>query len=347
MLTYQPPWYLSNGLFQTIATSYWYGTTWGWWGERVPWLSHLPLIPWQEQVFAGADGVPIWGMWSCPNNAKATLIISYGITGQAKNAWYAHILARKAYSRGWAVLIYDWRGHGKTAELSPVPSSDGWREGEDQLRMAEELVAMGCPEAVALVGFSLGGQLTLWGLKAAVEQNCSLVRCGGVLCPNLESSRSLDYLLSTPAGRSIERTLAHQLREEAQKRLERFPDAVKPSAVESVNSIRAFDQYMVIDYYGFASVAEYYQKTSGLYLLEAIALPYLVIYAADDPLFEPELIPELERRTSGNPYAHLILTSQGGHVSHITTPTRAEDEFWGLNRLLEFCEAQLEEFKAS
>lgn len=265
-----------------------------------------------------------------------------GITGQARTAWYAHILARKAYSHGWAVLIYDWRGHGKTAELSPVPSSDGWREGEDQLQMAAQLVAMGCPDSVALAGLSLGGQLTLWGLKAAVEQNSSLVRCGAVLCPNLESNRSLDYLLSTPVGRGIEQTLAKQLREEALKRLERFPDAVKPSAVAQVSSIRTFDQYMVIDYYGFPSVAEYYQKTSGLYLLDAIALPYLVVYAADDPLFDPDLVQELQQRTSCNPYANLILTPQGGHVSHISKPTAEEDEFWGLNRLLEFCENQLD-----
>jgi uncharacterized protein len=341
MLTYQPPWYLSNGLLQTIATSYWYGTTWSWWGEKVPWLSHLPLIPWKEQVFTGADGVPIWGMWSCPSNAKATLIITYGITGQARTAWYAHILARKAYNQGWAVLIYDWRGHGKTAELSPVPSSDGWREGEDQLKMAAELVIMGCPNSVALAGLSLGGQLTLWGLKTAVEKKCSLIKCGAVLCPNLESNRSLEYLLSSPAGRAIEQTLANQLRKEALQRLERFPNAVKPDAVKRVNSIRTFDQYMVIDYYGFSSVSEYYQKTSSLYLLDDLDLPYLVVYAEDDPLFDPQLIPELRQKTEGNPYANLILTAQGGHIAHIGIPTAEEDEFWGLNRLLEFCKHQI------
>jgi len=111
--------------------------------------------------------------------------------------------------------------------------------------------------------------------------------------------------------------------------------------VERINSIRTFDQYMVIDYYGFPSVSEYYQKTSGLYLLDALALPYLIVYAEDDPLFDPQIIPELKQRTESNPNACLILTKQGGHVSHISTPTAQEDEFWGLNRLLEFCETQL------
>jgi len=123
---------------------------------------------------------------------QATGTAQPGVGGVTKFPGF--ILARKAYSQGWAVLIYDWRGHGKIAELSPVPSADGWREGENQLKMAAEMVAMGCPDVVALAGLSLGGQLTLWGLKAAIAQNCSLVKCGAVLCPNLESNHSLDYL---------------------------------------------------------------------------------------------------------------------------------------------------------
>ncbi len=341
MQDYQAPWYLRNGLFQSIATTYWYGTTWSWWGERVPWLSHLPLIPWQENIFTGADQVPLRGLWSCPDNAKGTLILNYALTGDVDSGWYSRTLARKAYSNGWAVLIYDWRSNGRSAQLSPVPSSDGWREGEDQLQLAMQLVKMGCPEPVGLVGFSMGGQLALWGLKAAVENNCSLVRFGAVLGPNLESNRSIDYLLSTPIGRLIEKKFTHKLRKISQQRLENFPEAVKPGVVECINSMRSFDQYMVIDYYGFASVDEYYQKTSGLYLLDSLALPYLIIYAADDPIFDPTIIPELEERTSSNPYANLILTAQGGHVAHISTGKGDVDEFWALNRLLEFCDAQL------
>ncbi|PSO78609.1 MAG: alpha/beta hydrolase [Cyanobacteria bacterium SW_11_48_12] len=339
---YQPPWYLKNGLFQTLATSFWYGKSWQRWGNGVRWLSHLPVVRWQEKVFTGAEDVPLWGLWSCPNPAKATLIINYGITGETDNAWYAHVLARKAYARGWAVLLYDWRGHGKSAELSPVPTSDGWREGVDQVKLAQQLVDLGCPAAVALAGFSLGGQLVLWGLKAAVEEDSALILTGAVLSPNLESNRSLDYLSTKPAGRIIEQALTNQLRTEANKRRERFPEAVKPAAVERVNSIRAFDREMVINYYGFASVSEYYQKTSGLYLLNRLELPYLVIYAGDDPMFDPALVPEIERRVSCNRYGHLMLTPQGGHVSHIAAKTGLEDEFWGLNRLLEFCEEQVE-----
>ncbi len=338
---YQAPWHLQNGWGQTIATSLWYGNIWQWWNNQVPWYSHLPAIPWQEQVFSGAEDVPLWGLWSCPDQAKATLIINYGITGNVARAWYAHVLAQKAYAQGWAVVLYDWRSHGKSSELSPIPCSDGWREGVDQVRIAEQIVALGCPPRVALTGFSLGGQVALWGLKAAVAENCPLIKTCAVLAPNLESNRSLKHLVSTSMGRTVEQILTKELRQEAEKREQRFPDAVKPGAVDRIDSIMAFDREMVIDYYGFTSVEQYYQLTSGLYLLDELKLPYMVVYAADDPMFDPKLVPEIHERMAANPLAHLIMTPQGGHVSHIALPSATEDEFWGINRLLDFCNLAL------
>lgn len=331
---YVPPWYLRNGLVQTLATSYWYGKTWNRWRERVWWLKGYDPIPWQAKIFSGAENVPLWGLWACPPNARGTIILTYGVTGNIDRAWYSYLTAYKAYTQGWAVLLYDWRGHGKTAELSPVPSSDGWREGSDLVYLAEQLVALGCPKKVVLVGFSLGGQIVFWGLKSA--QGTSLIQAGVTLCPNLESNRSLHHLLSDPFGRLIERSLTKELIIEAQRRAEYFPEAVPSGAVERINSIRSFDQEMVIDYYGFSSVTEYYEQTAGLYLLDQLTLPYLVIYAADDPIFDSSLVTDLKNRMSSNSYGHLLLTDYGGHVSHINQKNEVEDQFWGVNRILDF-----------
>ncbi len=341
MIPYQPPWYLRNGLLMTAVTDLWFGTTWRHWGNRVTWLRDLPKIPWQEHIFSGAEKVPLWGLWSCPDNAKGTIILNLGITAQVKNAWYAHIFACKAYNQGFAVLIYDWRGHGCTAELSPIPSSYGWREGEDQVQIAKQLVRMGCPDRVALVGFSLGGQLALWGLKAAIEQNNSFVCGAAALSCHLESTRSLAHLRRTSLGRIIEQHFTKNLRAEAEKRRQLFPNTVKSGAVERIGSIDSFDQEMVIDYYGFESVTEYYQKTSAIYFLDKLTLPYLIIYSENDPMFDPKLIQEAKKLMSNNSNAHLIVTQFGGHMAHISADTSSEDKFWGMNRLLEFCEKLL------
>ena len=333
---YTSPQYLRNGIVQTVAMTYWYGKTWQIWKEQVGWLNGYPSLPWQENVFLGAEDVPLWGKWACPPNAHGTMIINYGITGNTEQSWYGYLTAYKAYRQGWAVLLYDWRGHGKSAELSPVPMSDGWREGEDQLRLAEQLVALGCPEKVVLIGFSLGGQVALWGLKASQDNNHSFIQAAATLAPNLESNWTLDYLASYPFGRIVERKFTQELKAEAGRKATRFPEFVDPDVVNRIDSIRSFDREMVIDYYGFASDWDYYNKTAGLYLLYQLQFPYLIVYAADDPIFDPKIIPEMKRRVEKNAYGSLLLTDHGGHISHVGQKNGVEDQFWGINRLLEF-----------
>lgn len=332
---YTPPWYFRNGIVQTVATNYWYGKTWKQWKEQVWWLKGYPAIPWEERVFLGAEEVPLWGKWACPADAHGTIIINYGITGNTEQSWYAYLTAYKAYAQGWAVLVYDWRGHGKTATLSPVPSSDGWREGADQVRLAQQLVTLGCPEKVVVIGFSLGGQLALWGLKESLH-NDGLIQAAAVLTPNLDSNRSLAHLESDPFGKLVEQKFAKELAAAAQQQAQHFPEAVSPETVTRINSIRSFDREMVINYYGFATVEEYYDKAASLSFLHQLTLPYCIIYAADDPIFAPSLIPEMKAKIQANPHGHLLLTDYGGHVSHIGKFNEKEDQFWGVNRLLEF-----------
>jgi len=339
MIKYQPPLYFNDGLIQTLATKYWYGKTWQRWGDRVPWLSHLPQIyAWQEQIFTGAEGVPLWGLWSCPTHVKGTIIFNTGLNGIVKKAWYANLFARKAYNRNFAILLYDWRGHGKTAELSPVPSSYGWREGQDQIHLAEQLTKMGCPPPVILAGVSMGGQLALWGLRAAMETKCSKICGAATLSTHLESNLSLVHLRKTSIGRKIEQSFVRNFRAEGEKRRELFPHTLKPGAVECITSIDNYDREMVIDYYGFNSIFAYYHQTSALYFLDRLALPYLIIYSQNDPLFEPSIWPQMKQRMAQNRNAHLILTKKGGHISHISKTNNLEDHFWGMNRLLDFCE---------
>ncbi len=100
--------------------------------------------------------------------------------------------------------------HGKTAELSPTLTSDGLYEGEDFVRIAAKAKAMGCPGPFWFLGYSLGGQLALWGVKAAqsiadwgkdLDLDPSELGGGAVICPNLDSNRSLSYLVKQPFGK--------------------------------------------------------------------------------------------------------------------------------------------------
>ncbi|AGY57838.1 YheT family hydrolase [Gloeobacter kilaueensis] len=339
MKPYRAPWYLGDGLAQTLIVGLLHGNAWQRFGSHSPLAPRLPVPPYREQIFGGAEGVPLAGQLARqPGRARGTLILCYGITGSMETSWYNHYLASKAFARGYDVVLYDWRGHGKSAELSPVPPSDGWRDGADIVQIAAQAVAEGCRRPVIAWGCSLGGQIVLWALKAAQQLKSPDIAGAVAVCPNLESNWSLANLRRSWKGQLIEDALVRELRQEVSRRLVRYPELTPAGVLEKLHLIRDFDEQLVISYYGFASVEQYYQRTSGLYLLPELTLPHLILYAQDDPMFDGRIVVELEQRAALNPRTQLVLTEQGGHGCYIGAADEREDEFWALNRTLEFCD---------
>lgn len=343
-IPYQAPWPFTNGLLMTINAGLWAGKNW-----QTTLAEPEPIY--QEKVFIGAQGVPIFGLVAIPPNPKGTIVGTYGITGDLENQWFLRIMGRKAYAQGYAVIIYDWRAHGKTAKLSPTLTSDGLYEGEDFVRIAAAAKAMGCPAPFWFTAFSLGGLLALWGVKAAqdlpawgADLALTLDDIGGcaVICPALESLRSLQYLVKAPLGKYLEKAITRKLKQLLYGLQQAHPNTFDPAAVERVSSIWSFDHEMVIGRLGFKSVEDYYRATSGLYLLPKLKKPTLIIYAADDPLFDPALVPDIQTRCAANPAVDLLLTEQGGHVGYISSTacqrqSQDLDRWWAWNRVFDWC----------
>jgi uncharacterized protein len=393
---YDPSPLLQNGVAMTIYTSLWGGRNW----EKT---TKHPEPPYKEKIFIGAQGVPIFGLVAIPENAHATIIGTYGITGTLDNQWFLKLLGRKAYAQGYAVVLFDWRAHGKTAELSPTLTSDGLYEGEDFVRIAAGAKYLGCPGKFWFTGFSLGGQLALWAVKAAEDllingskaelitpnsqlltpnsslltpnsqlptpnsslltPNSSLLTpnsqlptpyspltiedIGGaaVMCPSLDSVRSLAYLIKHPVGKYIEAGIARKLNQLAWKIHDAHPGSLDPVAIERAKTIWGFDHELVIERLGFPSVEAYYNASSALPILPKLIKPTLIIYAADDPFFDPAIVPELEAICTENPMIDLILTNNGGHVGYVSSKkgqrqAQDPDPWWAWNRILQWFEYQ-------
>ena len=344
---YNPSRFLQNGVKMTVYTALW--------GRRY-WKSTTLLQEpyYQEKIFIGGQGVPIFGLVAIPENAHSTIIGTYGITGELETEWFLRVLGRKAYAQGYAVVLFDWRAHGKTAVLSPTLTSDGLYEGEDFVRIAAAAKAMGCPGKFWFTGYSLGGQLALWAVKVALEVirehgdlelEDSDIGGGMVICPSLDSERSLSYLVTKPFGRYLEAGIAQNLKKLAWRIHDAHPGSIDPEAIERANSIWAFDNELVIKRLGFPSVEAYYQASSALQILPQISKPTLILYAADDPLFDPAIIPELQEACDRNPAIDLLLTQYGGHVSYLSSKEcqrqlQDPDPWWAWNRILQWLEHQ-------
>ncbi|WP_254721905.1 YheT family hydrolase [Kovacikia minuta] len=264
---YLPPFGFTNGLAMTLYTALWASRHW----EKT---TEHPEPPYQTHIFQGAEGVPIFGTIAIPERAKGTIVGTYGITGSLENQWFLKLLGRKAFAQGYAVVLFDWRAHGKTIELSPTLTSDGIYEGKDFVQIAAQAKTLGCPAPFWFTAYSLGGQLALWGIKAAqtiadwapdLELTASEIGGGAVICPTLESTRSLNFLVKTPQGRYLEKSIARQLQKIAWKIYEHHPTAIDPTVIARVNSIWSFDHELVVQQLGFSSVEAYYEASSALY----------------------------------------------------------------------------------
>ncbi|OLP19432.1 esterase [Leptolyngbya sp. 'hensonii'] len=316
----------------TLYTALWASRTW----EKTI-VAAEP--PYRDLLFAGAGEVPLFGRMAIPERSRGTVIGTYGITGDLDNQWFLRLLGRKAFAQGYAVVLFDWRAHGKTAELSPTLTSDGLYEGTDFLYILEQASQLGCPAPFCFTGFSLGGQLALWGAKAAQERD----DFGGaaVICPSLDSNRSLTYLEQAPLGKYLERAIAQELQRLAYRLREFHPDHIDPAAIERAQTIRQFDQELVIAGLGFPSVEAYYEASSALPLLPHLTKPTLILYAADDPLFSPAIVPDLQQICGMNPNLELILTAHGGHVGYYNSRAGQRmagdaDPWWAWNRVLQW-----------
>ena len=344
MAPFTPPLLLQSGLAMTLYTALLAPRIWDQ-------TLQLPPLPYQDHIFTGQGGVPIFGRWVGFPRCRGTIIATYGITGSLDNQWFLEILARKAHHRGYGVVLFDWRGHGKTGELSPTLTSDGLYEGQDYLALAATAKHLGCPPPYWLVGYSLSGQLALWGgreamaLPPASPAGGSLAPkdIGGVavVCPNLDANRSLRYLTAHPLGRYLERSIAKELRRLAEALHRAHPDHLDPGAIARAHSIWTFDQELVIPRLGFATVADYYAASSPLPFMADLTVPTLILYAADDPLFDPNIIPDLHGVCAANPHIHLVLTRHGGHVGYYSSATgqrrsQDPDPWWAWNRVLDW-----------
>lgn len=338
---YIPPRGLSNGLAMTLYAALKASRDW----EKTV---TLPELSYQSQTFLGAGDVPLFGIIAIPERAKGTIVATYGITGNLDDQWFLRLLARKAFAQGYAVVLFDWRAHGKTAELSPTLTSDGLYEGEDFVRIAAKAKELGCPAPFWFTGYSLGGQLALWAINAAqtvsdwgpnLKLTASDIGGGAVICPSLDSTRSLTYLMQNPGGRQLEQAITRQLKKLAQRISEYHPGAIDRDALERVKSIWTFDQELVIGRLGFSSVEKYYAASSPLQLLPALQKKTLILYAADDPMFDPTIVPDLEGACLLNRAIDLVVTPHGGHVGYISSKNgqaqaQDPDPWWAWNRVL-------------
>ena len=187
-------------------------------------------------------------------------------------------------------------------------------------------------EEINLVGFSLGGNLTLKYIGEQLRPEIKSAVAVSVPCDLSSSSFALNKL----SNRLYLKNFLKTLKEKAFQKLEQFPDSfLTKEAIINITNFREFDDLYTGPANGFKNSEDYYLKNSCKQFLPTIKTKSLLINAQDDPFLTPECFPTIE--AENNSFFHLEIPKYGGHVGFITH-LNITKQLWCENRILTFLE---------
>jgi hypothetical protein len=141
--------------------------------------------------------------------------------------------------------------------------------------------------------------------------------------------------LHEPANRLYEWYFLLQLYRRLRTKAKLFPNDFDVRRLRGVTSLRLFDDRVTAYYCGFADADDYYARAAATNVVDRIAVPGLIIHAANDPFIRVR--PETLRTIAGNPNLTYIETADGGHCSFIGEPDgNGYDGRWAEREVVEF-----------
>ena len=241
---------------------------------------------------------------------RRVAVVSHGLEGSSDRA-YVRGMARALGARGWDVCAWNFRGcSGEPNRLMRATHSGAT---EDLAAVVARVLDSG-DAFVGLVGFSLGGNLTLrWLGEQGAGVDPRVVGAATFAVPiDLASSAAV---MDLPSRAIYMRRFLRTLAAKVESRAGRFEDAPDPTPFHRMRSFREFDTAFTAPVHGFESAEDYWAQASARPLLGEIRVPTLLANAQDDPFLGPACFPH--DIASESAWLTLVTPQHGGHVGFI------------------------------
>ncbi|MEI6805710.1 MAG: alpha/beta fold hydrolase [Myxococcaceae bacterium] len=258
--------------------------------------------------------------------SKRLAILTHGLEGHSKHS-YILGMVKALNQRGVTALAWNLRGCSGELNRKKHFYHMGF---SDDLETVINHVKNNFDE-IYLIGFSLGGNLTLKYLGQRVEH----------VPANIKSAVAFSAPIDLKS--CVNRVTAHQNWFYFRKfmwTIERKISAKSvyhhlPTNVAEIRNIASFkelDDLFTAPLFGFENADELWADSSSLKYLHKIRTPALLVTAADDPLLGSECYPtEIAQKSD---YFYFERPKQGGHVGFVSF--NPQNEYWSETRALEF-----------
>jgi len=256
------------------------------------------------------------------------VIAVHGLEGSS-DSQYLRGIAAKALAAGMNAVRMNQRNCGGTDSLAPTLYHSGL--SGDVGAVAEALIRSEGLRRIALVGYSMGGNLVL---KLAGEWRDTHPELAVVaaVCPALDLAASADAL-NEPANRLYEMHFVRRLKKRLALKAKLFPNRFTVAAGNGASSVRAFDNQVTAPFSGFRDADDYYARAAAANVVGGISVPTLILHSADDPFIRIQ--PETVSKIAANRNIRFVETAHGGHCAFLAAPN-GYDGYWAERQIVDF-----------
>lgn len=323
-ITYQPSLFYRSTHINTIYTALWRPSL------------HLNY---ERERIETPDGDFMDLDWSKVGSDKL-LICVHGLEGHA----------RKPYMRG--MMHYFNQNHRKNGENNEIQA--GWDsvginlrgcsgednrllysyhsgKSEDLDLVVEQIRAQKKYKQIAIVGFSIGGNLVLkYAGEKGINIPSEVTHVIGFSVPcdltnsSIEIEKRKNWLYLTQ--------FLFTMKPKARQKALRFPNTFDLKKALKARNFREFDTAYTAPVNGYKDCFDYWDHASCLPFLKNIAIPALIINAKDDTFLSSTCFPY--NIAEENRHFHLEVSPRGGHLGFMSTDT--EGYIWTEHRAWNF-----------
>ncbi len=306
--SFNPPWFLHNPHLQTILANVLHPSP--------PQVSH--------EIVELADGDQL-RIARGTSQGPDTVLVLHGLEGSLKSAYAQRLMNYLNTNQIPAVFMYFRGCDGKPNRL--IRSYHSGETGD--LRSVIHYLKKTGSERIALVGYSLGGNVTLKYMGEHSTDPTVVCAC----------AVSVPLLLDVCANRMnrgfsklYQHTLLQRLKHKVIQKEQQLVEAGYSTELKSIRNFIQFDDRFTAPTHGFEDAMHYYRSCSSRQFLKHIDKPTLIIHAKDDPFMTTEVIPETVELS---PSTTLELAEYGGHVGFISG-TLFKPKYWLEPRVMTF-----------
>lgn len=290
-------------------------------------MRQRPRVPYTRERLELLDGDFIDLDWSLRDNKKI-VIFSHGMEGSSRSKYILHSV-KAVNAVGVSAVAWNMRGCSGQANRKLHFYHSG--KTEDLAAVVEYVRKKGFRK-IWLVGFSLGGNLTLLYLARAGKNVRREIQRAVAICAPVDLVSSQQQIERKENSIYLRRFLRDFRKKFKNKRKMRglYIDIKKFN--RRIKTLAHLDAHYTAPWNGFANEVEYYRSASSLPLLHKISIPTLLLNPEDDTFLSEDCYPVQVARHSK--IFHLEMPKSGGHCAMLTN-YRLHDSYME-KRIVEF-----------